>query len=133
MAADGAQAPTRPSDASPTPAAVSAHTLLQLWLSPSFPVGAYAYSHGLEKAAENGWITTSAQLHDWLADLIELGALGNDMILLAQAWHALRAGNGAQVDANLGGGALRSSGTTQLAGSAGAGTVAVDGGFSISG
>ena len=31
-----------------------AYAKLQIWLSPSFPVGAFAYSHGLEKAVENG-------------------------------------------------------------------------------
>lgn len=76
----------------PDAAAASPHLLLQLWLSPSFPVGAYAYSHGLEKAAENGWITNGEQLQVWLADLVELGSLGNDMILLAHAWRGVRSG-----------------------------------------
>lgn len=86
--ADGAHHPAPAPDA----AAASPHLLLQLWLSPSFPVGAYAYSHGLEKAAENGWITNAEQLQVWLADLVELGSLGNDMMLLAHAWRAMRSG-----------------------------------------
>ena len=31
---------------------VPPRALLQIWLSPSFPVGGFAYSHGLEKAVE---------------------------------------------------------------------------------
>ncbi len=30
---------------------------LMAWLSPSFPTGAFAYSHGLEWAVESGDIT----------------------------------------------------------------------------
>ncbi len=62
--------------------------LLQIWLSPSFPVGGYAYSHGLEKAVENGWVSDRPTLEAWLGDLIELGALRNDLILLAASWRA---------------------------------------------
>lgn len=86
--ADGAHHPAPTPDA----AAASPHMLLQLWLSPSFPVGAYAYSHGLERAAESGWVTDATKLQGWLVDLIELGPLGNDMILLAHAWRGVRSG-----------------------------------------
>ena len=27
------------------------------WMSPGFPIGAYAYSHGIEFAVENGQVT----------------------------------------------------------------------------
>jgi urease accessory protein len=67
--------------------------LLQIWLSPSFPVGGFAYSHGLEKAVELGWIKDRATLEAWLADLLDLGSLHNDLILLATAWHASRDGD----------------------------------------
>ena len=69
-------------------AATAPHALLQLWLSPAFPVGAFAYSHGLERAAEQRWITDRATLSAWLADLVAVGALHNDLILLAAAWRA---------------------------------------------
>lgn len=59
------------------------------WLSPSFPVGAYAYSHGLEWAVENGDVRDEASLLDWLADTLRHGAGRNDAILLAHAWRAL--------------------------------------------
>ena len=69
------------------------HALLQIWLSPAFPVGAFAYSHGLEKAAEFGWVRDRATLEPWLADLIVHGGLRNDLILLARAWTAIAAGD----------------------------------------
>lgn len=59
------------------------------WLSPSFPVGAYAYSHGLEWAVEDGDITDEASLLEWLRDTLILGAGRNDAILLAHAWRGL--------------------------------------------
>src|SRR5579859_5862244 len=51
---------------------------LLVWLSPAFPVGAFAYSHGLEWAAEAGDIVDAASLQRWLIDLIELGAPRSD-------------------------------------------------------
>ncbi|MGE5512111.1 MAG: urease accessory protein UreF [Bacteroidota bacterium] len=62
---------------------------LLLWLSPAFPVGGFAFSHGLEWAAERGWINNRETLLAWLVDLVELGSIGNDMILLAAAWRAI--------------------------------------------
>lgn len=59
------------------------------WLSPAFPVGAYAYSHGLEWAVEDGDIEDEASLLAWLEDTLTLGAGRNDAILLAQAYRAL--------------------------------------------
>jgi urease accessory protein len=61
---------------------------LLVWLSPAFPVGAFAYSHGLEKAVEKGLVKDRAALAAWLEDLIALGSLRNDLILLAAAWRA---------------------------------------------
>ncbi|MEZ5816815.1 MAG: urease accessory protein UreF [Hyphomicrobiaceae bacterium] len=61
---------------------------LLIWLSPSFPVGAFAYSHGLELAVERGWVHDRETLTLWLTDLIELGSLRNDLIVLAHCWRA---------------------------------------------
>ena len=66
-------------------------TRLLIWLSPAFPVGAFAYSHGLELAADRGWVSDRAGLQDWLLDLVETGSLRNDLILLASAWRAVEA------------------------------------------
>jgi urease accessory protein len=55
---------------------------LTIWFSPAFPVGAFAYSHGLEWAAERGWVRDRASLEAWLADLLIHGGPANDLILL---------------------------------------------------
>ena len=59
--------------------------LLFTWLSPAFPVGAFAYSHGLEMAAERGLLASQAALQDWLSALMTQGSLHNDLLLLAHA------------------------------------------------
>ncbi len=59
------------------------------WLSPGFPVGAYAYSHGLEWAVEDGDVRDAETLLAWLRDTLEHGAGRNDAILLAHAYRAL--------------------------------------------
>jgi urease accessory protein len=60
-------------------------TLMQ-WLSPSFPVGAFAYSHGLETVIQSGAITKADALQDWLIDVLEHGGGRNDCILLRAAY-----------------------------------------------
>ena len=62
-------------------------TLVQL-LSPSFPVGAFAYSHGLESAIESGLITTADDLEDWLWCLLTAGGARADGVLLNVAYCA---------------------------------------------
>ncbi len=75
--------------------AIAAQALLPLmaWLSPSYPVGAFAYSHGLEWAVEAGDVRDEATLSAWLADLVARGAGRNDAILFAAAYRAAQAGD----------------------------------------
>jgi urease accessory protein len=73
----------------------SAHLPLMVWLSPSFPVGGFAYSHGLEWAFEAGDLHDRATLTDWLDVLVRHGSLRNDLILFACAYRACRARDGA--------------------------------------
>jgi urease accessory protein len=73
---------------------------LMAWLSPGYPVGAYAYSHGLEGAVETGDVTDEASLTPWLADVLEHGSGRNDLILLAHA-HAAALGEDAAALADL--------------------------------
>lgn len=61
---------------------------LMSWLTPSFPVGAFSYSHGLEWAVEVGDISDLDSLTGWLSDLLTQGSGRNDAILLAAAWRA---------------------------------------------
>jgi urease accessory protein len=72
----------------------SVHLPLMIWLSPSFPVGAFAYSHGLEWAFEAGDLTDAATLRDWLDALVSHGSLRNDLILFACAHRAALADGG---------------------------------------
>jgi urease accessory protein len=58
---------------------------LLAWLSPAFPTGAYAYSHGLEWAVESGDITDGDTLREWLTDVLLHGSGRNDAILLRHA------------------------------------------------
>ncbi len=62
------------------------------WLSPAFPTGAFAYSHGLEWAVEAGDVRDEASLGAWLADTLTHGSGRTDAILLR---HACRAPNAA--------------------------------------
>ena len=58
---------------------------LMTWLSPSFPVGAFAYSSGIEWAVEAGDITDAASLRGWLGAMLTDGSGFCDAVLLAQA------------------------------------------------
>ena len=64
---------------------------LQSWLSPAFPVGAYAYSHGLEYAVEAGLVRDLEGLSDWLAGILRHGGARTDAMAFAAAWRALEA------------------------------------------
>jgi len=64
---------------------------LLTWLSPGFPVGAFSYSHGLERAVEAGLVRDEPGLVGWVADLLSHGTLGQDAILLARAHAAVEA------------------------------------------
>jgi len=63
---------------------------LLTWLSPAFPTGAFAYSHGLEWAVETHDIRDGETLLGWLTDVLEQGTARTDTILLR---HAHRAAN----------------------------------------
>jgi urease accessory protein len=64
---------------------------LMTWLSPSFPVGAFSYSSGIEWAVEAGDITDAASLRDWLAAMLGDGSGFCDAVFLAQAHRAASA------------------------------------------
>ena len=77
-------AATRP-EAELTPPALQR---LLAWLSPSFPVGAYTYSHGLEWAIEDGTVADAGDLLAWLGEVLVHGGGRNDAVLFAHAWRA---------------------------------------------
>lgn len=66
---------------------------LMTWLSPSFPVGAFSYSHGLEAAIEEKFITDGGSAEVWIADLMEFGGGFADVVLLVHAHDAASRGD----------------------------------------
>jgi len=58
--------------------------------SPALPIGAYAYSQGLEYAIESGWARGEA-LREWLADGLHLGLARLDLPVLLRAREAAAA------------------------------------------
>jgi len=71
---------------------------LLLWLSPAFPVGSFAYSHGLEWAVEAGDIVDAATLKEWLGALLRFGAPRSDAILFACAFRAAQSSDWARLN-----------------------------------
>ncbi|WP_033838718.1 urease accessory protein UreF [Mesorhizobium loti] len=65
---------------------------LMAWLSPAFPVGGFAYSHGLERAVHDRLITEAGSLASWLETLVEMGSGWNDAVLFAESWRRARDG-----------------------------------------
>lgn len=61
---------------------------LMTWLSPSFPVGAFSYSSGIEWAVEAGDITDVASLQEWLSSMLTDGAGFCDGVLLCHSYRA---------------------------------------------
>ncbi len=62
-----------------------AHLTLTQWLSPAFPTGAFAYSHGLEAEIAAGTVRDAASLAAWLENILRYGAGWQDAVLLSQA------------------------------------------------
>ncbi len=70
---------------------------LMAWLSPSYPVGAFSYSSGIEWAVEAGDIRDAATLRDWVEVVLTHGAGLSDAILFAEAHRAVCAAASARL------------------------------------
>ena len=68
--------------------------LLQL-VSPALPVGAFAFSHGLEYAVHAGWVGTAEQLQDWVQGVLTQSIATIDAPLLLRCHRAAIAGDDA--------------------------------------
>jgi len=68
--------------------------ILQAWFSPSFPVGAFSYSHGLETAINSGFIKSSNDLVGWINHLLKEGSGWNDGVFLSAAYNNVSDANG---------------------------------------
>jgi urease accessory protein len=64
---------------------------LMTWLSPSFPVGAFSYSQGLEAAIAVGVVDSEKSMAGWLEDSLSGGPLWSDAVIFARAHDAARA------------------------------------------
>jgi len=61
---------------------------LQTWMSPAFPTGAYACSHGIESAIAENYINDAASCQAWILDILQYGSGWNDAVFLKAAWTA---------------------------------------------
>jgi urease accessory protein len=61
---------------------------LLTWLSPAFPVGAFAWSAGLETAIVTGTVHDRTTTQHWVAGVLDHGSLRTDAILFAHAYRA---------------------------------------------
>jgi urease accessory protein len=75
---------------------------LQAWLSPSFPIGGFSYSHGLEQAVQLGWVHDRESLVDWLDADLRYGAGRTDAILLVAAYRTVASVPSAVIPAHAG-------------------------------
>jgi urease accessory protein len=78
-----------------SPERLSLLRLLQL-SSPSLPVGAYAYSQGLEQAAELGWVRDASSLEAWVRGVLRHSLAATDLALLLHAYRAFQSGDDAE-------------------------------------
>jgi urease accessory protein len=78
------------------PGATAAETLSQdalyrllTWFSPTYPIGAFCYSSGIEWAVEAGDVTSAETLRAWLESILNCGAGINDGIFFSQIHRAV--------------------------------------------
>ena len=60
--------------------------ILQTWFSPSFPIGSYSYSHGLEAMIEDNLILNKEDIQDYINCLLFYGTCKNDIILIKYSY-----------------------------------------------
>ncbi|MBE0530346.1 MAG: urease accessory protein UreF [Rhodospirillales bacterium] len=65
------------------------------WLSPSFPIGGYTYSHGIEYAVEAGLIKNADGMAVWIEGVLFFGAGRIDADLFRATWTAVDTDDGA--------------------------------------
>jgi urease accessory protein len=61
--------------------------------SPALPIGAYAYSQGLEYAIDSGWIKTPDEITDWLLGLMQHSLSYTDLPMLCRLYNAWQQGD----------------------------------------
>ncbi|HMJ52359.1 MAG TPA: urease accessory protein UreF [Polyangiaceae bacterium] len=68
--------------------------LLQI-TSPALPIGAFAYSHGLERAVEFGWVHDAPTAQDWIEGVLKSTLAACEIPVLARLYRAFVDGDDA--------------------------------------
>lgn len=68
---------------------------LHLWrlISPMLPIGAYAYSTGLEAAIESGWVHDEASAFEWIHGILGHAYAHADVPIFSRCYQAWQAGD----------------------------------------
>ncbi len=64
--------------------------ILTQWLSPAYPIGAFAFSHGLEAACAERRVVDTEGLEDWLSALLTSGSGWSDAVWIGLAARGAR-------------------------------------------
>jgi len=74
-------------------------SVLRLWqlISPALPVGAYAYSQGLESAVERGWVDDEQSTYDWLSGIMLNSLASLDLPVAVRLFRAFKRGDDAAI------------------------------------
>lgn len=78
------------------PNALALLRLLQL-SSPALPIGAFAYSHGMESAVERGWLADEPSTERWILGVLTRGLGRLDAPVFARLYRAWQADDAAGV------------------------------------
>ena len=65
------------------------HQILQIWFSSSFPIGSYAYSHGVESLIDTKKIQNKSDVIEFLEAVLNYGTLRNDYIFVKSIYNNL--------------------------------------------
>ncbi len=65
--------------------------------SPSLPIGAFAYSQGLEGAVELEWVRDEESLKEWIAPLLKSGQANLELPLLKRFYQAWQSSDASQI------------------------------------
>ena len=88
---------TMPTEAPPVTVAPQGDDLALLGLlqlvSPALPIGAFAFSQGLESAFELGWVRDEASLGEWLGGVLDDGLTRCELPVLLRLQRAWAAGD----------------------------------------
>ena len=61
------------------------------WTSPSWPIGSFAYSSGLEWAHDAGWLNDAEAVELWLRECLQAGTLSNEAAVFMHGWNSVQA------------------------------------------